>query len=88
MICYRQGWDLKALTFDRLKVRMLVLTYIRNIWPNAYLTLSYIVVAKTIQVFSKIAIPVASNSLVSNLANSMVTLIAARMGSDVVCQFP
>jgi MATE family multidrug resistance protein len=37
-----------------------------------------------VQVFSKLAVPIASNSLVSNLANSMVTLIAGQMGSDVV----
>lgn len=36
------------------------------------------------QVFAQLAVPIASNSLVSNLANSMVTLIAGQMGSDVV----
>ncbi|TMW65197.1 hypothetical protein Poli38472_009364 [Pythium oligandrum] len=37
-----------------------------------------------IKTFLGIAIPVASNSLVSNLANSAMSLIAAKLGSDVI----
>lgn len=37
-----------------------------------------------IQTFLSIAVPVASNSLVSNLANSGMSLIAARLGSEII----
>ncbi|EGZ29012.1 hypothetical protein PHYSODRAFT_476059 [Phytophthora sojae] len=37
-----------------------------------------------LQVFFNIAGPVAANSMVSNLANSALTLVAARLGSDVI----
>eukprot|EP01134_Creolimax_fragrantissima_P005742 CFRG5742T1 len=37
-----------------------------------------------LKVFGGIAFPVAMNSLVSTLANSALTLLAARMGSDVI----
>ena len=34
--------------------------------------------------FARIAVPIACNALASNLANSLVTLVAARMGPDVI----
>ncbi|KAE8914052.1 hypothetical protein PF005_g18516 [Phytophthora fragariae] len=37
-----------------------------------------------LRVFVNIAGPVAANSMVSNLANSALTLVAARLGSDVI----
>jgi len=37
-----------------------------------------------LKIFCKIALPIAGNSFVANLAQSLVTLVAARMGAEVV----
>jgi MATE family multidrug resistance protein len=78
------GWKRAALTAGRMITFMMMMMMTNIFIPDICV---FKLVAPQLQIdrmqqFLRIAGPIASNSFVSNLANSMISLVAARLGSE------